>query len=1742
MESLSKRLIQNPHDQEALIAAHQAGQSDPSGYAMFLEKVGIGTSDPALSAHWLTEAANVWLSSLGDAPRGARVLMKAIERDPTQPTAGDKLAELYRERGDTKALVALLERRCKALDALASSDVAVRSLAASMREELGRLWSEPPLSQTRKAIENYRRAIELDPSSQYAIYALRELLKAEQAWADAVPYFELEQRLVEDPERKLALYQDEALVRQGAGDRVGAAECLRRAREIEGGADPGLKQQLATTTLERVQSQEQVPEAERQEAAQLFIELAEDYPGEHGLSYSVCALEVLPTSDRAVQLAMYYSEELGREAEVVRPVAHYLKSSPGGALSAQAREFVNKLAQSGVADESIFEALAPSADAPVGERVQALLDQASALARRARKPEAAEKYTQVLELDPSNEEAVQFMEGYLRQRRKYVEIRDLFRAAAAVEDAPFESRKQWLRELAGLCETQLRDVESAIKAWQDLVSLDPTDDNPREQLQRLLEKSGRWDELVQLLESQAAEEEDIERRVAMERAIAKIHEQKRRDPVATGQTWARIAALLPDDESAIQHAVKNFERGERVDLAAQCVAENVGAISDENVRAHLHEKLGTLRESLGDWLGAGEAYAEAAGVLRNTGLFEAAEKCYVEAQQWEQAANVVDELSQQISNAVERAKLLATAAVYLVRCANEDAALQRLEQASDLDPTNDAYAEDLERIYAGSQRHDDIVRLLLGRAERTHDKQKRIDLRRRACTIQRETLADPDAARETLLLMLADGEDVTALKLLTADAEERREYQEAAEYLHRLAVITAEPSEKLEYLMREARMVAEDLQNPPGGIELYERILKEFDPRSVQCLEAIANLHDALDNPKGVAEALERQLALDNQPAQRLELASRLADLYEVRLDEPQRAIAMLDIVRELDEENFAALARLCELAEKTEDWSRLAKHLAEQINIEGDETELSRMARQLANLYHEKLNNDDEALSVLMQVADGGDEACREEYVVLADSLGWKGIVAAKLVEWNLEAKNSESRNMALRGAFDRFLEVGRDAEAAGVAKELIRARATDEELLKQLERIAVELKDLDTLELAHDLLVQRMSGAERAEEMVRQAEVLASVNVDAVEAIQHGEQALTSVNPEEVEPLLQRLSALAQSVEQVIDLYERQVTRCKAPADRLRALSRAAQVAAERESIERARTFFDIALGGSVQPETMELLEETARETDARRDGQQLRRTLAEAFASGGQGSKDGGRTRSALLRRAAQLAFVELDDRDSAFQWLADSIVTHVDDEGLEELERVAKEIGDLRRAEAVLTRALEEVFDGPLVRKLLLRRAMLRRDYLEDKVSAAQDFKRLHELSPSDQTVVQDLTQLYTELGDHRGMVQLFEAQILRGKDPAIRAELARKVARTWEEQLGDAREAADAWRRVLRLKQGDAEATAGLERAKSNMLRRASSSSAPESRTSSAAPAQPESSGTAEPEATNGHIDDEVETAPPKRTAVPAEADAKDSLPAEPSSDAVDDATMKSALDNVRVVRKQAAKEEAVSAPAEQPLQALEPSDEAEHAADSDEGAEEPLASQEQTSAMEAQESPGLAEPEPLAPVSSPESELGEPAKSGINHALERGESSADKTVRSALGHEKPEHEKHEKTRERAAAGVHAQERPTAPEKSAAKHLAEPPAKPTPSAPPGPPPRSRPAPPPRASAAPGRPPPPPMPSLRAGSPPPKPPMRGAPPPPPPSGASRRPAPPPPVAPVEADEGLDVDDAELIDSDE
>src|SRR5690606_24120396 len=126
------------------------------------------------------------------------------------------------------------------------------------------------------------------------------------------------------------------------------------------------------------------------------------------------------------------------------------------------------------------------------------------------------------------------------------------------------------------------------------------------------------------------------------------------------------------------------------------------------------------------------------------------------------------------------------------------------------------------------------------------------------------------------------------------------------------------------------------------------------------------------------------------------------------------------------------------------------------------------------------------QALLALVSFARGGNVACRAEYERLGDSLGRQAEVAEYLVEWMQDAPAGPARNSALRGAYDRFLEVKKSDRAIEVGLELVRMKGASEELAKSLEETAIPAKNIEALQAAFCVFRRDLSGFVRAEEMV--------------------------------------------------------------------------------------------------------------------------------------------------------------------------------------------------------------------------------------------------------------------------------------------------------------------------------------------------------------------------------------------------------------------------------------------------------------------------------------------------------------------------------------------------------------------------------------------------------------------------------------------------------------------------------
>ena len=330
-------------------------------------------------------------------------------------------------------------------------------------------------------------------------------------------------------------------------------------------------------------------------------------------------------------------------------------------------------------------------------------------------------------------------------------------------------------------------------------------------------------------------------------------------------------------------------------------------------------------------------------------------------------------------------------------------------------------------------------------------------LRTQAATLFATKLSDKEGAREQWLKVLEDGDDREALEKLIDYAVEREDHTEAATLLRRLGNIAVDKADKARVALREAELLAEGVGDIDTAIARYETILAELDPTCRPALQAIADLQEARENLAAAADALERELKLVADPIERGQIAGRLARLYE-QLDDPKSAIRALEIVRKADLDDFDALTRLCELCERTEQWDRVAELLAQRIEVEADEAEASAMTKKLAGILADKLDRGDEALAALTELADQGDAGVRAGVRRSRRPSGVEGDRRAEAGRVVVRGKHGPERTAQLRGAFDRFVEVGRDQDAARVASRSCGRKGGDRPLAEKLEDLAVE------------------------------------------------------------------------------------------------------------------------------------------------------------------------------------------------------------------------------------------------------------------------------------------------------------------------------------------------------------------------------------------------------------------------------------------------------------------------------------------------------------------------------------------------------------------------------------------------------------------------------------------------------------------------------------------------------------
>ena len=188
--------------------------------------------------------------------------------------------------------------------------------------------------------------------------------------------------------------------------------------------------------------------------------------------------------------------------------------------------------------------------------------------------------------------------------------------------------------------------------------------------------------------------------------------------------------------------------------------------------------------------------------------------------------------------------------------------------------------------------------------------------------------------------------------------------------------------------------------------------------------------------------------------------------------------------------------------------------------------------------------------------------------------------------------------------------------------------------------------------------------------------------------------------------------------------------------------------------------------------------------------------------------------GSVAEALASRTRWLLAEKLSDTEEAWECYRELHRQRPDDaEVLEALARIAGARGEHALAVGYLDQLSQQEGSAEDRARLQRRRAEVM-ERTGDSEGARAALTRALDFLPDDREALAGLERLAAAVGDWQGVVGVLArlAALASGRE---RVELAARIARTWEEKIGDAPVAMDAWRKVLELASDDREALARL---------------------------------------------------------------------------------------------------------------------------------------------------------------------------------------------------------------------------------------------------------------------------------------------------------------------------------------
>jgi tetratricopeptide (TPR) repeat protein len=1337
----------------------------------------------------------------------------------------------------------------------------------ALLQKLGNVYSEK-LQDDNGALRAYKRLLELDPNDRRAQEQLKKRWVATGAW-DELEAFYANSDKVDELIRTL----------ERAADNTAAENAERIALQFRI-ARLWMEKKQAPDRAARAYEKALALDPDNLEAAEALTPIYEHASDAKKL-VAVYEVRLKHTPDPEQRVVLLRETGHLYEEKLKNPQTAFERYVEAFLLDPQSellREDVDRMAAKVNGWDRAFAAYSQAIESAThpDDANRLRLVYGSALHRGGHIPQAIEQYRVVYEDRGDDTDAITALEALYREAGQYRELLEVLQRRAELESDP-EARKKLAYDLARIWHENLKDADKAIEAYRNIpIEFGEQEVDAYRALDNLYDAEHRWDDLAQTLEHRIEiGPESHEELASLKFRLAAVLHKHLNDSARAIELYREVLTLVPEHDGALAALAELLEDSRLGGQAAEILVDvydsrgdyqhlvealdvSTKFAADPAQRVALMVRSAEVRANkLNDAGGAFAAYARAFEASPEEGeIVLQLENLAKQQQRLPELLKLIEARAAKVTDqSLQRQLLMKAAQLHENELGDVDAAVRAYGIALAQDDADEEILAALEALYRRTERWNDLLEVLRKRAAISSDPQFQEQQLAQIAFIYDEMLSEPDAAIRVYSEMLElNPTSRTALSALDSLYERKEMWSELADNVGRQLSLVDDEASQLQLMLKLGQLRETRMNAPEAAIDIYREVL-ERDPSSADALAALERL---LVNPARreqqaqIAEILEplyrergeyakligvHDIQVQNSTSvdQKVELLHRMAELYEVALEDLESAFRTFARALAEDPSSVSTREELDRIASSAGAWQQLVEVYEQQATATDDPAVLVLLHSRAAQIREEYLNDAPTAISHhqrVLEVDPGNLDAASALERLYQLSERYDDLAKTYLTKASLLPEPDGQREYLFRaGAL--YEDVLDQPEAAiDVYRRVLRVEAEDLGALDKLIQLHLRLRQWEKLLEAYGRKADVIADPDEKKRLYLEVGTVYERELGQPDKAIETYQRVLELDPDDA-TALSRLDALYQAAgraDELLSVLERQAELCGDPVRALDFRYRIGELYEQKldDAFRAVEVYRDIL---DQTPDHAPALAALERMIANKREPVAAASVLEPVYRASADSSRlagvlevliaheDDPIRKVELLHQVAEIYEVHLDDAPRAFE--AYSRAFPIDSQNqatLAALERLAEKLSTWQQLTALYDQGIAQLRqDSPdATIELALRAARVFEQHLGDVASAIARYRVVTEIEPEHLQALEALERLYEDTQNWSELAHVLERKVAVASSPDEILAIQFKLGQFQQHRLGDVSKAVAHYREILAAAPEHREALQALE--------------------------------------------------------------------------------------------------------------------------------------------------------------------------------------------------------------------------------------------------------------------------------------------------------------------------------------